>query len=49
MVANSQGYLYYKAMTMTMEGIGEEMDELWWWISFDELQMDMLDGGSVWR
>jgi hypothetical protein len=47
MVANSQGDIYYKVMAMTMEGIGEEMDELWRWISFDKLQMDMVDGGSV--
>jgi hypothetical protein len=47
MAVNSQGDLYYKVMAMTMEGVREEMDELWWWISFDELQMDMADGGSV--
>jgi hypothetical protein len=37
MVANSPGDLYYKVMAMAMEKIGEEMDELWWWIFFDEL------------
>jgi hypothetical protein len=37
MVANSQGDLYYRVMAMAMEGIGEEMDKLWWWISFDDL------------
>jgi hypothetical protein len=37
MGVNSQGELYYKVMTMAVEGIGEDMDELWWWISFNEL------------
>jgi hypothetical protein len=49
MITNSQGDLYYNVMSMTMEGIREEMDEQWLWISSVVLQMDMVDGGSVWR
>jgi hypothetical protein len=30
MVVNSQGDLYYMVMAMTMEGIEEEIGELWW-------------------
>jgi hypothetical protein len=34
-------------MAMTMEGIEEEIGELWWWISSGELQIDLVHGGSV--
>jgi hypothetical protein len=36
-------------MEISITRIGEEMDEIWWWISFDGLQMDLVDGGYVWR
>jgi hypothetical protein len=36
-------------MAMAMEEMGERIDEQWWWISFGELQMDMVDSDSVWR
>ena len=42
MVANSRGDLYYKVMAMAMEEIGDGDDELWWWISFGELWMDLV-------
>jgi hypothetical protein len=42
MVANTQGDLYYKVMAMAMEGIGEGVDELWWWISSDEWWIDLM-------
>ena len=36
-------------MAMAMEDMEDEMDELREWISFGVLQMDLVDGGSVWR
>ena len=36
-------------MAMTMEEMGDGMDELWWWISFGVVQMDLMGGGPVWR
>jgi hypothetical protein len=30
-----------------MEEIGDVMDELWWWISFGVVYMDLMGGGSV--
>ena len=35
-------------MAMAMEEMEDGMDELWGWISFGVLQMDLVDGGSVW-
>jgi hypothetical protein len=34
-------------MAMNMEGIGEEIDELWSWVFSGEMQMDLVDDGSV--
>jgi hypothetical protein len=34
-------------MAMSMEDMEDGMDELWGWISFDVLQMDLVDGGSI--
>jgi hypothetical protein len=36
-------------MAMAMKEIGDGTDELWWWISFDVVQIDLMDGSSVWR
>jgi hypothetical protein len=36
-------------MAMAMEEMQDGMDELWGWISFGVLQMDVVDGGSVWQ
>jgi hypothetical protein len=34
---------------MAMEEMEDGMDELWGWISFGVLQMDLVDVGSIWR
>jgi hypothetical protein len=36
-------------MDMAMEEIGNGMDEVWWWISFGVVQMNLMDGGFVWQ
>ena len=36
-------------MAMAMKEMEDGMDELGEWISFGVLQMDLVDGGSVWR
>jgi hypothetical protein len=34
-------------MSMTIEEMGDGMDELWWWISFGVVQVDLIGGGSA--
>jgi hypothetical protein len=36
-------------IAMAMEEIEDGMDELWWSISFGVVQMNLMDGGSIWR
>jgi hypothetical protein len=49
MVANLKEISITMVMAMARKGMEDGMDELGEWISFGVLQIDLVDGDSIWR